>query len=211
MTNQPADLWASSRLFLAAYTANLGPLGLGSPCLSLSCCPRRPHSPLDSGVQPQPVLLPPLPSTFPSPTDPLAESVGAICAGEVTFSLPGCYFLFTVFFLKNTKPRLTYAMLVSLSGSLSHCFTGLVYTTLHLAGGSTPLQEEWLSDLDTRWFFPSAERRNKLFKIAVSDDVYLYSHLGCSSSYPEGKSVKSAHFIHLPHILKTRNSSSYIS
>lgn len=75
-----------------------GPLGLGSPCLSPSRCPRRPHSPLDSGARPQPLLSPPLPSTLPSPTDPLAESVGTICAGEVTFSLPGYYFLLAVLF-----------------------------------------------------------------------------------------------------------------
>lgn len=110
MTNQPADLWASSRLFLAVCTANLGPLGLGSPCLSLFCCPRRPHSPLDSGIRPQPLLSPP-PPTPPSPTDPLAESVGAICGGEATFSLLGYYFLFTVsfffFFLTQSTGLLT--------------------------------------------------------------------------------------------------------
>lgn len=86
-------------VFSSVHCKNLGPLGLRSPCLSLSCCPCRPHSPLDSGIRPQPLLSPPLPSTLPSPTDPLAESVGAICGGEATFSLPGCYFSLHWFFL----------------------------------------------------------------------------------------------------------------
>lgn len=85
-------------VFSSVHCKNLGPLGLRSPCLSLSCCPCRPHSPLDSGIRPQPLLSPPLPSTLPSPTDPLAESVGAICGGEATFSLPGCYFSLHWFF-----------------------------------------------------------------------------------------------------------------
>lgn len=132
-------------VFSSAHCKNLGPLGLRSPCLSLSCCPCRPHSPLDSGIRPQPLLSPPLPSTLPSPTDPLAESVGAICGGEATFSLPGCYFSLHWFFFFlniNTKHGLTYAILVSLTGSLSYCFTSPVYTTVHMDHGSTLLQEE---------------------------------------------------------------------
>lgn len=97
-------------VIMSVYRHANGPLGLGSPSFSLSCCLQRPHSPLDSSTWPQLLLSPPLPSTLPSPTDPLAESVGTICAGEVTFNLPGYYFLLNVFIL-NTKHRLTYTTL----------------------------------------------------------------------------------------------------
>lgn len=171
MTNQPADLRASSCPFLALYTANLGPLGLGSPCLSLSCCLRRPHSPLDGGTRPQPLLSPPLPTTLPSPTDPLAESVGAICGGEATFSLPGCYFLFTDWKKILTKHRLTYAILVSLSGSLSRCFTGPVYTIAHLALWQHTLTRRM--NLDMRCILPpNCMKESMVFKTALNSNVH---------------------------------------
>ena len=97
-------------VIVSVYRHANGPLGLGSPSFSLSCCLHRPRSPLDSSTWPQLLLSPPLPSTLSSPTDPLAESVGTICAGEVTFNLPGYYFLLNVFIL-NTKHRLTYTTL----------------------------------------------------------------------------------------------------
>lgn len=144
MTNQPGDLWASSRLFLAMQAAHLALEVLvflypaARVAHTLPWIAARGHS-LSSRL-----LSPPL---TPSPTDPLAESVGTICAEEVTFSLPGYYFSPHCFYL-NTKHRLPYAILVSLSASLSRCFTGLVWTAVHLAHGNAPSQEEWLSDLD---------------------------------------------------------------
>lgn len=139
MTNPPADLLSSSRLFLAVYCKPRPTWPWKSLSFLLPTSPT--HSPQHSSVWLQPLLAPPLPSTPPSPTDPLAESVGAICGGETTFSPPGCYFLSTAAKKKKKSPGLL-TQCLSLSFSLSpSCFTGLVYTIVHLARGNAHLQE----------------------------------------------------------------------
>lgn len=201
MTNQPADLWASSRLFLAVCSANDGPLGLGSPCLSLSCCPRRPHSPLDSGVRPQPLLSPPLPSTLPSPTDPLAESVGTICAGEVTFSLPGCYFLFCFFFffVENTKHR---AYLRNTCLTLWFSLPLLHRSCLHntALGLWQHTHTGRMSNLDMRWFLFSKINGLEFQSLHWGCILFIHiwdraAHIKIKMTKEEGESMISAHLI----------------
>lgn len=146
MTHQPADPWASLCLFLAAYTVKTSAHLASEALVFLFPAARVAHTlPWIAAYGHSLFFRPHSPPLFPHPLTHWRKAWVPSVVERLLLAFQAAIFLFTDFFFFlniNTKHGLTYAILVSLTGSLSYCFTSPVYITLHMDHGSTLLQEE---------------------------------------------------------------------
>lgn len=146
MTHQPADPWASLCLFLAAYTVKTSAHLASEALVFLFPAAHVAHTlPWIAAYGHSLFFRPHSPPLFPHPLTHWRKAWVPSVVERLLLASQAAIFLFTDFFFFlniNTKHGVTYAILVSLTGSLSYCFTSPVYITLHMDHGSTLLQEE---------------------------------------------------------------------